>query len=141
MGHYKLKPGVGKHYEPTKDENGVESLREIGPGEVIDCPRDLAAVYPEKFEAVNAPATVAPAAATNPTPAPTPAPVAPTPPAAVSADDVTAEFPLAVSNGLIVRGSDANGFNFYERDIPTEAINPVPLNRDGLVAELTSYTA
>lgn len=156
MGHYKLRLGVGKHYEPTKDANGVETLRPVGEGEVIECDRDLAAVYPEKFEAVTAPATVAPAAETPaapankkqrgkaapaPTPAPAPANVVPTPPAPASADDVTAEFPLAVTANLIVRGSDANGFNFYERDIPTEAINPVPLNREGLVAELTSYVA
>lgn len=154
MGHFKLKPNAGSHFEPTVDENGIPSLREVLPGGVIECARNLAEVYPEKFVAVDAPAVVdaapavvdaAPAAekkkrgkqtAPTPTPVPTPAP-APAP--AAYTDDVTDSFATAVAQGLLVRGTDATGYNFYEKDMPAEAINTVPLDRAAMEAELLSY--
>lgn len=154
MGRYTLKPGVGCHYEQVKTEDGVETTRKVEAGETIECSRNLAEVYPEKFEVAGeaqaAPA-VAPAVAPKSTPKPRNKPAPKTEPAKqeeptttvapTSADDVTAQFPVAANNGLIVRGTEANGYNFYERDVPGEAINPVPLDKATLEAELLSYTA
>jgi hypothetical protein len=142
---FMLVAGAAPHrHQPTGQAQPVM----INPGEAVESELDLAEAFAGKFVECDAPTAPAPAPAADPAApkgkgrgkGPTKPPANPTTAPTVT-DDVTAQFPVAVTAGLLVRGTEANGFNYYEPDSPTEAINPVPLDRAGLEAELVAYTA